>query len=188
MVDALVNMLRPIFTSLGVSEADLVTYVTGCAPYIYVILAAIVIMIGGGLNCLLDYIFMGRLGLGIWGAAAATVIGYCVTIVYAVWFYIIARMSSYRLEMAKPDLREIGAICFNGSSDMVSILAGGVSVLFMNHLTYRCYGEVGVSALSVVTYLQFLIEAVFLYGSLFLSPPASDCFFFASSAMIAVFL
>ena len=45
MVDLLVNMLRPIFTSLGVSEADLVTYVTGCAPYIYVILAAIVVMI-----------------------------------------------------------------------------------------------------------------------------------------------
>ena len=45
MVDMLVNMLRPIFTSLGVSEADLVTYVTGCAPYIYVILAALVVMI-----------------------------------------------------------------------------------------------------------------------------------------------
>lgn len=39
---------------------------------------------------------------------------------------------------------------------------GGVSVLFMNHLAYRCYGEVGVSALSVITYLQFLIEAVFM--------------------------
>ena len=123
--------------------------------------AAIVIMIGGVLNCVLDYYFMGHLKLGIWGAAAATVIGYCSTIVYAIWFYIIAGKSTYKLELAKPDLKEIGIICFNGSSDMVSNLAGGVSVLIMNHLAYRCYREVGVSALSVITYLQFLIEAVF---------------------------
>ena len=108
--------------------------------------AAIVIMIGGVLNCVLDYYFMGHLKLGIWGAAAATVIGYCSTIVYAIWFYIIAGKSTYKLELAKPDLKEIGIICFNGSSDMVSNLAGGVSVLIMNHLAYRCYREVGVSA------------------------------------------
>ena len=124
--------------------------------------AAIVIMIGGVLNCVLDYYFMGVLKLGIWGAAAATVIGYCSTIIYAVWFYIIGGKSSYKLELARPDLREIGAVCFNGSSDMVSNLAGGVSVLIMNHLAYRCYREIGVSALSVITYLQFLIEAVFM--------------------------
>ena len=126
------------------------------------VVAAVVIMIGGVLNCVLDYYFMKHLGLGIFGAACATVIGYCSTIVYAVWFYAIGRKSSYRLELAKPDLGEIGVICFNGSSDMVSNLAGGVSVLFMNHLAFRCYGEVGVSALSVITYLQFLIEAVFM--------------------------
>ena len=74
----------------------------------------------------------------------------------------IARKSSYKIELAKPSLKEIGTICFNGSSDMVSNLAGGVSVLFMNHLAFRCYGEVGVSSLSVVTFLQFLIEAVFM--------------------------
>ena len=45
MVDILISLLGPIFTSMGVSEADLVTYVTGCAPYIYVILAALVVMI-----------------------------------------------------------------------------------------------------------------------------------------------
>ena len=124
--------------------------------------AAIVIMIGGVLNCVLDYYFMAHLKWGIQGAAAATVIGYCSTIIYAIWFYLIARKSSYKLELAKPDLKEIGVICFNGSSDMVSNLAGGVSVLFMNHLAHDCYGEVGVSALSVITYLQFLIEAVFM--------------------------
>ena len=126
------------------------------------VVAAVVIMIGGIVNCALDYVFMGVLDLGIKGAALATVIGYCGTIVYAIWFYLIGRKSSYRLEVAKPDMRQIGFICFNGSSDMVSNLAEGITILFMNHLAYRCYGETGVSALAVVTYVQVLITMVFM--------------------------
>ena len=124
--------------------------------------AAVVIMIGGVLNCVLDYVFMGKLGMGIEGAAIATVIGYCSTIVYAVWFYIIARKSSYHLEWAKPDLKETGFICFNGSSDMVSSLAEGVTILFLNHQVFRFYGLEGVSALTVVTFVQVLIGMVFM--------------------------
>ena len=126
------------------------------------VVAAVVIMIGGVLNCVLDYVFMAKLHMGIKGAAIATVIGYCSTIVYAVWFYVIARKSSYHLELAKPDIKEIGGICFNGSSDMISNLAEGITILFMNHLAYRCYGETGVSALAVITYVQVLISMVFM--------------------------
>ena len=126
------------------------------------VVAAVVIMVGGVLNCVLDYVFMRNLNMGIRGAAIATVIGYCTTIAYAIWFYVIARKSSYHLELAKPDLKEIGFICFNGSSDMISNLAQGVTVLFMNHLAYRCYGETGVSALAVITYVQVLISMVFM--------------------------
>jgi Na+-driven multidrug efflux pump len=119
-------------------------------------------MVGGVLNCVLDYVFMAKQGMGIRGAAIATVIGYYSTIGYAVWFYVIARKSAYRLELARPNWREIGEICFNGSSDMVSNLAQGVTVLFMNHLAYHCYGESGVSALTVVTYVQVLIMLLFM--------------------------
>ena len=124
--------------------------------------AAVVIMIGGVLNCVLDYVFMHFLHMGIKGAAIATVIGYVTTILYAVWFYLIGKKSSYQVEPARPDIKEIGKICFNGSSEMVSNLSEGVTVLFMNHLAFRCYGEVGVSAVSVYTYVQFLIVAVFM--------------------------
>lgn len=126
------------------------------------VVAAVVIMVGGVLNCLLDYVFMHNLNMGIRGAAIATVIGYSSTIVYAIWFYVVAGKSSYKLELAKPNMREIGQICFNGSSDMVSNLAQGVTVLFMNHLAYRCYGEAGVSALAVVTYVQVFVMMVFM--------------------------
>ena len=124
--------------------------------------AAIVIVVGGVLNCVLDFVFMNYLHMGIKGAAIATVIGYCSTIIYAIWFYSIKRASSYHLELARPDWKEIGRICFNGSSDMVSNLAEGVIILFMTHLAYRCYGETGVSALAVVTYVQVFVSMVFM--------------------------
>ena len=126
------------------------------------VVAAVVIMVGGTLNCVLDYVFMKYLHMGIRGAAIATVIGYCSTIIYAVYYYVFAKKSSYKLELTKIRMGEIGRICFNGSSDMASNLAGGVTALFMNHLAFRCYGETGVSALSVWSYVQFLIMAVFM--------------------------
>lgn len=160
-----IEYLRPYYTMLStfslaiLLQSELGILIIGEGK---TVVAAIVIMIGGVLNCVLDYVFMAKLGMGIRGAALATVIGYCSTIAYAVWFYSIARKSSYHLELAKPDMKEIGGICFNGSSDMISNLAEGITVLFMNHLAYRCYGEVGVSALAVITYVQVLISMVFM--------------------------
>jgi putative MATE family efflux protein len=160
-----IEYLRPYYTMLStfslaiLLQSELGILIIGEGK---TVVAAIVIMVGGVLNCVLDYVFMAKLQMGIRGAAIATVIGYCSTISYAVWFYCIARKSSYHLELTKPDPKEIGGICFNGSSDMISNLAEGITVLFMNHLAYRCYGEVGVSALAVITYVQVLISMVFM--------------------------
>ena len=45
MVDLLARLLGPIFTGMGVSEADLLSYLTQLKGYIYVILAAVVVLI-----------------------------------------------------------------------------------------------------------------------------------------------
>ena len=163
--DGNIGYLRPYYMTLStfsiaiLLQSELGILIIGEGK---TVVAAVVIMVGGVLNCVLDYVFMHKLNMGIKGAAIATVIGYCSTIAYAVWFYGIARKSSYHLELAKPDLKEIGTVCFNGSSDMISNLAAGVTALFMNHLAYRCYGETGVSALTVVTYVQVLIVMIFM--------------------------
>lgn len=45
MINLLANLLRPIFSSMGVSEADLLSYLTQLSGYVYFILAALVVMI-----------------------------------------------------------------------------------------------------------------------------------------------
>lgn len=45
MINLLTRLLGPIFTGLGVSEADLTSYLTQLSGYVYLILAALVVMI-----------------------------------------------------------------------------------------------------------------------------------------------
>ncbi len=124
--------------------------------------AAVVIIIGGVTNCLLDYIFMKHLHMGIKGAAIATATGYMSTIIYAFYYYIIAKKSKYKIKFSGLNLKQIGVISFNGSSDMISNLAGAVTSIIMNHLAFKYYGEIGVSSLSVVFYFQFIMESIFM--------------------------
>ena len=126
------------------------------------IIAVFVIIIGGVTNCVLDYIFMKHLHMGIKGAAIATATGYMSTIIYAFYYYIIAKKSKYKIKFSGLNLKQIGIISFNGSSDMISNLAGAVTSIIMNHLAFKYYGEIGVSSLSVVFYFQFIMESIFM--------------------------
>lgn len=123
--------------------------------------AALIPVIGGIINCVLDYLLMKPLKMGIRGAAIATVLGYSLSVLYALWYYLFSGRSAYRLQLRRFRTRELAQICYNGSSDMVSNLSAGVTALMMNHLAFRLYSEAGVSALSVWSYLQFLVISVF---------------------------
>lgn len=172
----------PIMRLLGASDGN-VEYLrsyymilTACAPAIMLqsafsilimgegknVTVGVLNVIGGMLNIVLDYIFMHTFGWGIRGAALATAIGYIVPVLYGLWYYSPAGSSSYRLRLAKPEPRKLLLLCWNGSSEMVSTLASGVTALFMNRLVFRFYGDMGVSVVSVFLYVQFILMAVFL--------------------------
>lgn len=126
------------------------------------VLTAVLILVGGGLNMLLDYVFMGIFHWGIRGAAIATVIGYLIPVLYAFYFYSPKGSSKYHFHLMKIQAKTMLGVCYNGSSEMVSNLAAGVTALLMNRLAYRFYQEVGVSVVSVFLYVQFIIMAVFM--------------------------
>lgn len=134
------------------------------------VLASVLLIIGGVLNCVLDWLFMAVFNWGISGAAIATAIGYAVTILYAFYYYSPIGKSKYKIGFTRIRFKEIGFICFNGSSEMISNLSGGVTALFMNHIIFRFQGEIGQSALSVVLYFQFVIIAVFMGFTMAVAP------------------
>lgn len=126
------------------------------------ITTSFLIISGGVSNIVLDYIFMKNFGWGTKGAAIATAIGYIITVIYAIYFYSPMGGSKYQFRFLKIDFKKIGSICVNGSSEMVSYLAAGITTLFMNRLAYKYYGEIGVSVVSVFLYVQFIVMAVFM--------------------------
>ena len=117
-------------------------------------LGTVIAVINGAMNAVLDWVFMVLLKMGVTGAALATSLaaltGMIITLVY------FARPNSSSLRLAIPKLRafrEMGAVCFNGASEMVDSVSGNLTQMVINGQLMRFYGETGVAAMSVFGYI-----------------------------------
>ena len=121
-----------------------------------------VISIGGIANIILDYLFMAVLDMGIKGAALATSIGYA-----------LSKKSLLYFEKPELDFKMLLFTCANGSSEMVTNLANGVTTFLFNYMMMKFIGEDGVAAITVALYAQFLLSAVFMGYSNGIAPVIS---------------
>ena len=74
---------------------------------------------------------------------------------------------------ASRSLSAIGKTCFNGMSEMVSELSGGVATLCYNLVMMHYIGADGVSAIPIVAYVQFLALAAMIGYSNGIAPVMS---------------
>ena len=125
-------------------------------------LGLLVACVNGGLNLLLDWLFMGPLGWGVRGAALATSAGATVTAVITLTYFARKNNSSLRFtRFGKKEARELGGICLNGASEMVDSITSNATQLVMNNRLMRLIGPVGVAAMGVYSYVIELFLAVF---------------------------
>lgn len=125
---------------------------------------------GGMANIVLDYLFMGPMGMGIAGAAIATVIGYCIPAVIGVWFFFRGKGSPLRFTVFRPRGRMLLTACGNGASEMVTNLANAVTTFLFNLIFMEFWGEDGVAAITIVMYFQFVFSAVYFGFSMGVAP------------------
>lgn len=118
-------------------------------------------VIGGITNILLDWLFIGPMGMGIAGAALGTVAGYGVSLLMGLGYFLRKRSG---LRFSKPRLRAgtLLKVFSNGSSEMVTELSTGVTTLLFNLVTLRWMGENGIAAISIILYVHFLLNSVYL--------------------------
>ena len=123
----------------------------------------------GVANMVLDYVFIVPGGMGVAGAALATVTGYCIPAVAGLVFFARQRQG---LRFARPrwDGRMLANACFNGSSEMVSNLSSAVVTLLFNLTMLELLGPPGVSAITIVLYAQFLLTALYIGFSIGVAP------------------
>ncbi len=123
---------------------------------------ALVASIAGGVtNVLLDYLFIGVLGTGVMGAAIATGLGQVVSGGIAL---IVFLNHKNVLHLTKPvfRIRSLLETVTNGSSELVTSLASGITSLLFNYSMLRYVGEDGVAAMTIANYSIFLILPMFM--------------------------
>lgn len=124
-------------------------------------LGALLSVIGGVLNIVLDWLFMGAFDWGLTGAAIATSIGYAFpSVVGTVWFCVNRKQVLYVVR-PKWRLRTILQSCANGSSEMVSVLAFSVVTILFNRILMELGGSDGVASLTIIWYAQGLFGGLF---------------------------
>lgn len=129
--------------------------------------------VGGGLlNIVLDYVFIVQLNMGVRGAALATCIGYVLpSIVGIIYFF----NKKNLLHFVKPkfNFKVISRSCSNGMSEMVTQISSALTTFLFNIVMIKFLGEEGVAAITIMLYIQFLLNAAYLGFTSGVSPRIS---------------
>ena len=114
----------------------------------------------GALNIVLDIVLVGFCGMGLTGAAIASVAGMVIGGLVPLTVFV---KKESLLHFVKPVWRgkEFLKAMGDGSSEMVSNLASAITTALFNIQMMAIVGEKGVAAISAILYLQFIFVAIF---------------------------
>lgn len=146
-------MLQPFFIAAGKAPLGLVLSI-----------------LGGVTNIVLDYVFIAIFGWGIAGAAAATGIGYTLTGILGILYFLLARKGSIYFVRPSLDFAVILKTCTNGSSEMITNLATGLTTLLMNNILMSMIGPDGVASITIILYAYTLLSSAYIGYSMGIAP------------------
>ena len=106
-------------------------------------------------NVFLDYIFVIKLKMGMEGAAVAS----CFANMFG------ALSLFYHIEFGKiiGSFKDIKEIFYNGSSEMLTVISSAITTYIFNIIIMKNIGVLGVSALTIVFYINSIVN-ISLYG------------------------
>ena len=118
-------------------------------------------ILSGIVDAVLNVVFMGMMNMGIFGAALSTVIGHSVSAVTGVVMFLRRKEG---LRFLFPGLRFtiLKQSCFNGTSELITNLSGGITTFLFNSVLMATYGEAGVSSITIITYTQFFLSSIYI--------------------------
>ena len=129
-----------------------------------------VVLSAGITNMVLDFLFVAVFGLGLKGAAIATVCGEIIGGLVPILYFAGRNHSLLRLGRTSFDARSILKTCTNGSSELMTELSSSVVTVLYNTQLMKIAGENGVAAYSTIMYVNFIFVAIFLGYSLGSAP------------------
>lgn len=175
-----VVFLRPISVFLGASERlmehvlpyGLIVFV-GTIPMAFKLffeylvrtdgnprLALKMSAVGIALNVVLDYLFVGVLDLGTFGAALGTFLSISASALIGLVYFL--RYSNLKFAKGSFEVPVLKKVCVNGIGEMFTELSTGITTLIFNLIIIRKFGEDGVAAVTIIMYIYYFFIASYM--------------------------
>ncbi|MDD4924560.1 MAG: MATE family efflux transporter [Dehalococcoidales bacterium] len=108
-------------------------------------------IIGAVLNIILDAIFIIPLGMGVAGAAWATIISQLVSVIYCLYYYLAGRsFLKIYLKNLLIDWRILGSILAIGISSFIMMMATSICAIIINRVLNQYGGDIAISAYGII--------------------------------------
>ena len=118
-------------------------------------LVATALTIGALVNIVLDYLFIGLFGWGLTGAAFATGISQALPLP-VMMLYFLKPARRLRFAIRQRNWKEVFQAAYNGISEFINEVSGGIVALVLNWMLLQRIGVSGVAAITVVNYTMLL--------------------------------
>lgn len=116
------------------------------------------------LNIFLDWLFVFPMQKGVAGAAVATGISQVVGL-FVILSHFVFKKGELRIKKYKPQGKLYGKIVLRGLPEAIAQFSTPVTTFCMNRTLMEAYGEIGINAFSVISYLSSFTMAVFFGAS-----------------------
>ena len=127
----------------------------------------------GVANMVLDWLLVAVLPFGLAGAAAATATSQFIGGVFPLIYFARKNSSRLRLTRCRLELRPLGRICANGSSELMSNISMSLVSMLYNVQLMQYAGEDGIAAYGVLMYVSMIFQAIFIGYSVGTAPIVS---------------
>lgn len=120
------------------------------------------ILISGITNMILDALFVAHFQWGLPGAAYATIIAQVIGGILPVLYFFIPRGKILYFTKPLYEIRPVLQSMYNGVSNLLTFISGPLVNMLYNYELLMQAGEDGLAAYSVISYISFLFDAVFI--------------------------
>lgn len=134
-------------------------------------LGFVITLIAGVANIIGDYVLVGILGMGLDGAAIATVISQILGGGIPLIFFL-NKKNGTQLHIGRPtrQMKYLAEAAVNGSSELLSNISASVVSMVYNLQLMKFMGENGVAAYGTIAYVTFIFVAIFVGYSIGIAP------------------
>ena len=119
------------------------------------VLASAALILAAVTNIILDYVFIGRLDMGLYGAALATGLSQ-LSALLVLALYFLQKSRILKFSWRQSNWYSLASSSFNGLSEFINEMSAGTVAFIINFLIIKQLGTQGLAAFSLVNYTMFI--------------------------------